>query len=131
MLASNRDEYLTRPTRRAHVWEPEDASPTAVESDAVERHEEAGDVILAGRDLTGGGTWLGVTRSGRVSVLTNYRTPGDDAVKGSKRSRGQLVLGYLRNNGGKKPVAYAERVVTVVGLCARMYVHADCVWPRC
>lgn len=118
MLASNRDEFLTRPTRRAHVWELEDASAqpaAAVESDAVERHEEAGDVILAGRDLTGGGTWLGVTRSGRVSVLTNYRTPGDDAVKGTKRSRGQLVLGYLSGrNGGRKPVAYAERVVTEV-----------------
>lgn len=123
VLASNRDEYLTRPTKRAHVW--------AQEEEGEEEEGTTKEVVLAGRDLMGGGTWLGVTKSGRVSVLTNYRTPGDDAAaagggavaaapatvegKGKKRSRGQLVLGYLRNDsGGGRPLEYAEKVVTEV-----------------
>lgn len=128
VLASNRDEYFTRPTRRAHMWDPP--------------HEE-GEAVLAGRDLLGGGTWLGVTRSGRVAVLTNYRTPGDDAAAtaatgggngsgdhedgngkdgngkapaGKKRSRGHLVLEYLHGTNGEAqgPLAYAERVAAEV-----------------
>lgn len=130
VLASNRDEYFTRPTRRAHVWDPS-------------HEEEEGEVVLAGKDLLGGGTWLGVTRSGRVAVLTNYRTPGDDAATataaagsgdgngkrgddgtakapaaGKKRSRGHLVLEYLHGKKGEArvgPLAYAERVVAEVG----------------
>ena len=31
---------------------------------------------LGGRDLTAGGTWLGVTRSGRCAFVTNVREPG-------------------------------------------------------
>jgi hypothetical protein len=140
VLASNRDEYFTRPTRRAHLWERE-------------QEQEKGEVVLAGKDLLGGGTWLGVTQSGRVSVLTNYRTPGDDDASaaaaaagkeeddgnggsggggskggsgpaagvgnGKKRSRGRLVLDYLHNRGGQDggPRAYAERVVAEVGVC--------------
>lgn len=43
-----------RPTKEAHFWD-----------DAPE--------ILAGRDLKGGGTWLGITKTGRFALLTNFR----------------------------------------------------------
>ena len=73
LLAANRDEYYDRPTLAAAAWE-----------DAPE--------IFAGRDLVGGGTWLGISGSGRFAAVTNYRDP--KAPKGS-RSRGELVSGFL------------------------------------
>ena len=52
-LLSNRDEFYQRPTQAVHAWP--DSS------------------IVAGRDLQSGGTWLGVTTSGRWAVITNFR----------------------------------------------------------
>jgi uncharacterized protein with NRDE domain len=74
ILAANRDEYFSRP-----------ADPAAFRDDAPG--------ILAGRDLKGGGTWLGVTRSGRIAALTNYRDPRSE--KQCAPSRGLLVSGFL------------------------------------
>ena len=54
VLAANRDEFYDRPTRHAAFW-----------NDAPE--------ILAGRDLKAGGTWLGITKTGRFAAIT--RTP--------------------------------------------------------
>ncbi len=87
IVAANRDEFYERPTAPAHFWED---SPS----------------VLAGRDLKAGGTWLGVTRSGRFAALTNYREPGHnrpDAV-----SRGDLVADFLA--GSDTPDAYAHQV---------------------
>lgn len=85
VLAANRDEYYDRPTAQAAFW------PGAPH-------------VLAGRDLREGGTWLGITRDGRVAAVTNYRAPG--AKKESSPSRGKLVSGYLL--GGESPVRYLE-----------------------
>ena len=57
VVAANRDEYFDRPAARLGWWSP---SPGAGE-------------ILAGRDLHGGGTWLGLTAAGRMALLTNVR----------------------------------------------------------
>ena len=73
VLAANRDELHARPTSPAAFW------------------KERGD-IFAGRDLTAGGTWLGVTRSGRLAALTNVRSP--DARR-EGRSRGLVVRSVL------------------------------------
>jgi uncharacterized protein with NRDE domain len=73
ILLANRDEFYDRPTAAAQIWE-----------DAPQ--------ILAGRDLLFGGTWLGVTKTGRFAAVTNYRAP--NSRKGS-RSRGELVSGFL------------------------------------
>lgn len=86
ILAANRDEFYQRAATPARFW---DESPQ----------------LLAGRDLAAGGTWLGVTRQGRVAALTNYREPG--AVRG-ERSRGLLVSGFLQ--GRDDPMAYAQAV---------------------
>jgi uncharacterized protein with NRDE domain len=78
VLIANRDEFYDRPTIAAAYWDD---------------HPE----ILAGRDLVGGGTWLGITRSGRIAAVTNYREPG--AAKGPV-SRGDLVAGFLKSEKG-------------------------------
>jgi uncharacterized protein with NRDE domain len=75
LLAANRDEFFERPTAPLHRW----ALP-------------AGGEVLAGRDLRGGGTWLGVSLSGRVAMLTNVR--GAQAAPG-QRSRGELATRWL------------------------------------
>lgn len=75
LLIANRDEFFDRPTLNLHRWED---FPH----------------IRAGRDLVGGGTWLGVTDSGRFAAVTNYRDP--NAPTGIE-SRGRLVADFLEN----------------------------------
>lgn len=76
VIAANRDEFFARPTRSAEFW------PDAPN-------------LLAGRDLSAGGTWLGITCSGRFAALTNYRDPSRE--KQSAESRGALVRGFLES----------------------------------
>jgi uncharacterized protein with NRDE domain len=87
VLAANRDEFFVRPTQPAGWWED---------------HPD----IYAGRDLQAGGTWLGITRSGRFAALTNIRNglPKSD----NKRSRGELVANYL--SGSLDPLDYLSQV---------------------
>lgn len=75
VLIANRDEFYDRPTAAAAFW-----------SDAP--------AIYAGRDLVAGGTWLGVTESGRFAAVTNYRDPTAPA---GELSRGALVSDFLRS----------------------------------
>ena len=75
-VAANRDEFFERETAPAAWW-----------ADAPD--------VLAGRDLRAGGTWLGVTRSGRFAALTNFRDL-TAARKSGAPSRGTLVGDFLR-----------------------------------
>ena len=75
-LAANRDEFYARPAAAMGWW------PDVPE-------------LLAGRDLQGGGTWMGITRSGRFAALTNFRAPA--ATNSTAPSRGELVAGFLRD----------------------------------
>jgi uncharacterized protein with NRDE domain len=64
------------------------------------------DGLLAGRDLAGGGTWLGVKRQdGRFALVTGFReaTPAPSDAP----SRGGLPLAYLESD--EDPVAHARR----------------------
>jgi uncharacterized protein with NRDE domain len=74
IVAANRDEHFTRPAAPAALWAD---------------HPE----VLAGRDLSGGGTWLGITREGRFAALTNYRNPATH--RSDAPSRGELVKAFL------------------------------------
>ena len=89
LLLGNRDEFHPRPTRAAGFW-----------------NEEGQPQLLAGKDLEAGGTWLGVTRSGRFAALTNIRSP--EARKGP-RTRGTLALDYL--TGRMRPAEYLAALV--------------------
>lgn len=77
IVAANRDEFYNRKTAPADFWKD---------------HPD----ILGGRDLEAGGTWLGVSRKGKISMITNYRDPKNIDPKAP--SRGQLVSDYLNNN---------------------------------
>ena len=86
ILAANRDEFYRRAAAPARFW---DEAPQ----------------VLAGRDLSAGGTWLGVTRGGRFAAVTNFREPG---APPGERSRGLLVSAFLQ--GDLTPLAYAQQV---------------------
>ena len=87
ILAANRDEAYTRPSAPAAYW-----------------HDHPD--VYGGRDLDRGGSWLGVTRSGRIAAVTNFRDA--NAVKTSTLSRGELVSGFLTSHDDA--ATYLERV---------------------
>lgn len=74
VLAANRDEAYSRPAAPAAFWDD---------------HPH----IYGGRDLERGGTWLAMTRSGKIAAVTNYRNAL--APREAPRSRGELVSEYL------------------------------------
>ncbi|CAN5380980.1 NRDE family protein [soil metagenome] len=74
IAAGNRDEFYDRPAAPADWW-----------ADYPQ--------VYAGRDLQGGGTWLGVTREGRFAALTNIRAPSEKRIDAP--SRGSLVANFL------------------------------------
>lgn len=85
-LASNRDEYFSRPTEQAHWW-----------ADAPD--------VFGGRDQLAGGTWLAASRRGRIAAITNHR---NGLPAKAPRSRGTLVADFVRADN---PIAaYAHEV---------------------
>jgi len=73
VIAANRDEFHARAAEPARWWD---------------------EGVLAGRDLVAGGSWFGVTRTGRWALITNFREgiPRDPYAP----SRGELVVRMLR-----------------------------------
>ncbi|MBA4748792.1 MAG: NRDE family protein [Sphingopyxis sp.] len=79
VLVGNRDEYHARASAPLHAWDD-------------------GSGIVAGRDLVGGGTWLGVVPAQqRMVVVTNAR--GERGRDPDKVSRGVLVRDLLTASG--------------------------------
>jgi uncharacterized protein with NRDE domain len=76
VLTANRDEFYARPTQQAHFW-PEQPH------------------ILAGKDLQAGGTWIGVSKAGKLAALTNYRDPAN--INPDAPSRGALTIDFLNS----------------------------------
>jgi uncharacterized protein with NRDE domain len=89
VIVANRDEFHARATERAHWWS---------------------EGWLAGRDLAAGGTWLGVTRTGRWALLTNIRDPARHDP--SAPSRGALVTTLLAD---PRPAADAIPRIAAAG----------------
>lgn len=77
VLAANRDEFFDRPAAPLDWWQP----PQHVQP------------ILAGRDLSAGGTWLGLSTQGRLALLTNVRDPANQRAEAP--SRGRIVPDWL------------------------------------
>ena len=76
VFAANRDEYHARPTEKAHAWR-----------DAPH--------VFGGRDLEKGGTWLAISRTGRLAAVTNVRSW--PPARGP-RSRGELCADFVRGD---------------------------------
>lgn len=72
VVAANRDEFHERPAAPLSRW---------------------GNGVIAGQDLRGGGTWMGLSESGRFTLVTNFRVPGYPLPE--RPSRGGLVSGLL------------------------------------
>ncbi len=77
VLASNRDEFFARPTAPLSWWPATAGRPA----------------VLAGRDLQAGGTWLGLSATGRLALVTNVRDGRANAP--GAPSRGRLVADWL------------------------------------
>ena len=86
IVAANRDEFHGRPAAPAGFWKD---------------HPD----ILAGRDLEAGGTWMGVSRTGRFAAVTNYRGGRDPDAR---ESRGLLVSGFLLESSSTRK--YMEKI---------------------
>ena len=85
-LISNRDEFYQRPTQALHEWEN---SP-----------------IIAGQDLQSGGTWMGITVSGRWAVITNFRDGNDK--NNYPTSRGHIIQHFLESE--LTPIRFAQEL---------------------
>lgn len=88
-MISNRDEFYHRPASTIHAWP--DSS------------------IIAGQDLQSGGTWMGITATGRWAVLTNFREGGHKAVYPT--SRGHLIQAFLESDAA--PIRFAQQIEKV------------------
>lgn len=100
ILLSNRDEFLDRPTAQADWWEQPDGH------------------VLGGRDLQREekGTWLGITKDGRLAALTNFRDDGQEVAR--DKSRGLIPKAYLTTPLGQHETDedFAQRLINEVGI---------------
>ncbi|NJM26041.1 MAG: NRDE family protein [Bacteroidia bacterium] len=74
VVAANRDEFYQRKTAPLHQWDD---------------HPE----IIGGRDMEAFGTWMGMNRNGKLSMVTNFRDPAN--INPVAPSRGKLVTDFL------------------------------------
>jgi uncharacterized protein with NRDE domain len=91
IVLANRDEFYDRPTAPAARWED---------------HPQ----VTAGRDLVAGGTWLGISDSGRFAAVTNFRDPSRPE---GTISRGRLVADILIENA--RAAEYIQTIATQAG----------------
>jgi hypothetical protein len=104
VLAANRDERVDR------LWDP----PAA--------HWPGQPGVIAGRDRTGGGTWMGVNRHGVTAAVLNRQ--GSLGPAAGKRSRGELPLIALEH-GSASAAAAAITAIDAGGWRSFNLVLAD------
>ena len=112
VVAANRDEVFARPASRLAWWTPAEGGPE----------------ILAGRDLSAGGTWMGLTAAGRFALVTNVRRP--TAPDPEAPSRGEIVPGWLRTE--MRPDQFWMQTslsgYAPFNLIAADFLRGDCFW---
>ncbi|ODV92416.1 hypothetical protein CANCADRAFT_1005 [Tortispora caseinolytica NRRL Y-17796] len=94
ILLSNRDEFFVRDTRDADWWD---------------NNQE----IFAPQDLAkdAKGTWIGVSRTGKISVILNIREDAshDERAPPARCSRGDLPPRYLAS--GLQPKSFIDQLL--------------------
>jgi len=112
VIATNRDEFFDRPAARMGWWTPAEGGPE----------------ILAGRDLLAGGTWLGLSASGRMALVTNVRRPFEADPQAP--SRGGIVPHWLRTE--MRPDQFWMQTslsgYAPFNLIAADFRRGDCFW---
>jgi uncharacterized protein with NRDE domain len=98
IVLDNRDEFILRPTSRPHWW------------------SSHGQDILSARDLQRAeqGTWLGVTSTGKLAVLTNFRETNSNDKKHpvqGERSRGGMVTAWLAGPKHEETTGFVHRLL--------------------
>ena len=78
IIAGNRDEMKDRP------WLPPG------------KHWSKYNEIIAGKDLTAGGSWLGINTNGLVATILNRTNSLGPDIE--KNSRGKIIIDILKNN---------------------------------
>jgi len=102
IVAANRDEFFARPARQAEFWKDRP-------------------LLLAGKDLQAGGTWLGLTREGYFAALTNYRDLRMPRVIGP--SRGALMLEALDHGPDLSATLRYEGFNLIHGMIGSLRYH--------
>lgn len=109
VIAANRDEFHARPAAPLGWWPTEPP-------------------ILAGRDLEAGGTWMGLTASGRFGFVTNVR--GMKGVTPAAPSRGEIVPQWLTGSEGFD--TFWPRTLAAghngFNLVVADFAHGECFW---
>lgn len=81
ILLANRDEFYQRPTKEAHWWDEDNT-------------------VFGGKDLQAGGSWLAVSKNGKIGAITNFRNPS--RIIKNKISRGQILGNYMLSDTSEK-----------------------------
>lgn len=81
VVAANRDEFLKRPTASLDFLDNKDS-------------------ILGGKDLLGGGTWLGISNTCRFGAITNFREGFGRKI--DSPSRGEIISDFLASTKSAK-----------------------------
>jgi uncharacterized protein with NRDE domain len=110
VMAANRDEAYDRPSLPLHAWADDPR-------------------VIGGRDQLHGGSWLAVSRTGRVAAVTNLRSQPATGT----RSRGLLVRDFVA--GSEDPESYCRDAVAMknvyggfhllAGTIGGTFVHAE------
>ncbi|MDQ5897439.1 MAG: hypothetical protein QG612_1525 [Pseudomonadota bacterium] len=112
VLVSNRDEFFDRPASRLGWWTPPGGQAE----------------ILSGRDQSSGGTWLGLSATGRLALLTNVRDPRRQEPEAP--TRGTIVPEWLSTDSAPDRfwVRSALRGHNGFNLIAADFARGDCWW---
>lgn len=112
VLAANRDEFFDRDADRMGWWQPDGGGPA----------------ILGGRDLSAGGTWLGLTAYGRLGMVTNIRNPVDNDPLAP--SRGDIVPQWLKGDVNMATLwpRLAMSGYNGFNMIALDFAQAECFW---
>lgn len=123
IVASNRDEFYERATQAADWW-------------------ACSQQVFAGRDLQGGGTWMGVAcekthstsdqnkpkHAKRFAALTNIRAPQEH--RSDAPTRGNLVADYLKSDLSARDyiASIRENAHLYNGFNLIVADHQDLIW---